>query len=87
MYAKNHHAGPSGIESANFPADEKASTLVVFLRRKVVEKRTGLCRSSLYAAIAKNEFPKPVPIGAKSVAWIEAEVAAWMHEKISQRRT
>ncbi|OMR89897.1 hypothetical protein AQ732_05445 [Burkholderia pseudomallei] len=65
--------------------DDKASALVVFLRRKVVEKRTGLSRSSLYAAIAKNEFPKPVPIGAKSVAWIEAEVSAWMREKISQR--
>ncbi|WP_367189437.1 helix-turn-helix transcriptional regulator [Burkholderia sp. Ed8] len=67
------------------PVDGKASALVVFLRRKVVENRTGLSRSSLYAAIAKNEFPKPVPIGAKSVAWIEAEVAAWMHAKISLR--
>ncbi|OXI35290.1 AlpA family transcriptional regulator [Burkholderia sp. AU16741] len=65
--------------------DDKANAPVVFLRRKVVEKRTGLSRSSLYAAIAKNEFPKPVPIGAKSVAWVEAEVAAWMHAKIAQR--
>lgn len=85
MYAKSHQGGPSAVGSSNVPVDEKASALVVFLRRKVVEKRTGLCRSSLYAAIAKNEFPKPVPIGAKSVAWIEAEVVAWMHEKISLR--
>ncbi|MDV2081984.1 AlpA family transcriptional regulator [Burkholderia pseudomallei] len=85
MYAKNHRAAPLAAENYNLPMDDKASALVVFLRRKVVEKRTGLSRSSLYAAIAKNEFPKPVPIGAKSVAWIEAEVSAWMHEKISQR--
>lgn len=85
MYAKNHRAAPSAAKNHNLPMDDKANALVVFLRRKVVEKRTGLSRSSLYAAIAKNEFPKPVPIGAKSVAWVEAEVAAWMLEKISQR--
>lgn len=85
MYAKNHRADPSAAKNHNLPMDDKASALVVFLRRKVVEKRTGLSRSSLYAAIAKNEFPKPVPIGAKSVAWVEAEVSAWMLEKISQR--
>ncbi len=85
MQMKNHQTGLSATNNRTFPADETANALVVFLRRKVVETRTGLSRSGLYAAIARNEFPKPVPIGAKSVAWIEAEVSAWMHEKISQR--
>jgi prophage regulatory protein len=85
MHTKNHQAGLSTKGSHNFPTDEKTGALVVFLRRKVVEKRTGLSRSSLYAAMARNEFPKAVPIGAKSVAWVEAEVAAWMLEKISKR--
>lgn len=85
MQTNNQKAGLSAASNHNLHANEKASALVVFLRRKVVEKRTGLSRSSLYAAMARNEFPKPVPIGAKSVAWVEAEVAAWMLEKISQR--
>jgi prophage regulatory protein len=85
MHAKNQLARSPTAGNPALSADEKAGAPVIFLRRTVVEKRTGLPRSSLYAAIARNEFPKPVPIGAKSVAWVEAEVAAWMLEKISQR--
>ncbi|UVS91894.1 AlpA family transcriptional regulator [Burkholderia glumae] len=83
---KDHQAQPPTTHGGIGIAIDSLTECVVFLRRKSVEQKTGLSRSSIYAAIAKNEFPKPVPIGAKSVAWIEAEVAAWMHNKISQRR-
>lgn len=85
MSGKNHEAAEAAASNGNFPMEETASAMVVFLRRKLVEKRTGLSRSSIYAAMAKQAFPKPVPIGAKSVAWIEAEVSAWMLDKINKR--
>jgi len=57
----------------------------VFLRRPVVEARTGLARSSIYDLIAAGAFPKPVPLGRRSVGWIEAEVTAWQKRRISER--
>jgi prophage regulatory protein len=56
-----------------------------FIRRGVVEQITGLPTSSLYLEISKGRFPKPVPIGARSVAWIEDEVLAWQESRIAQR--
>ena len=40
--AKSHQGGPPAVGSFNLPVDEKASALVVFLRRKVVENCSGL---------------------------------------------
>lgn len=42
-------------------------------------------KSSLYEMIAKGEFPKPVPIGPRAVAWIEDEVVAWQEAQIAKR--
>jgi prophage regulatory protein len=57
----------------------------VFLRRPVVEARTGLSRSSLYDLIATGDFPKPVPLGRRTVGWIETEIADWQKRRISER--
>ena len=56
-----------------------------FLRRPKVEKRTGLSRSTIYLAIKKGTFPKPVKLGERSVGWVEAEVDAWLENRIQQR--
>ncbi len=56
-----------------------------FIRRSVVEAITGLPTSSLYLEITKGRFPKPIPIGERSVAWIEEEVIAWQEARIAQR--
>lgn len=32
-------------------------------------------------------FPKPINIGAHSVAWVQAEVTAWIQSKIDTRDT
>jgi prophage regulatory protein len=66
------------------------------LRRKQVESRTGLSRSSIYARLRHNPkrpgdfdptFPKPVSVGAKAVGWIEAEIEAWLTAQIQKSRT
>lgn len=48
------------------------------MRRPAVEAATGLSRSSIYAAIARDDFPKPVQLGPQSVAWRQSEVQAWI---------
>lgn len=48
------------------------------LRRGDVEAMTGLRTSSLYGLIADGKFPRPVHIGAHSVAWRECEVLDWI---------
>lgn len=68
---------------------------LTILRRKQVETRTGLSRSSIYAKLRHNPkrpgdhdptFPKPVSVGAKAVGWIEAEIEAWLSAQIQKSR-
>ncbi|WP_299196105.1 AlpA family transcriptional regulator [uncultured Amphritea sp.] len=46
---------------------------------------TGLARSSVYRYCAENHFPKPIRLGRRNVAWVEAEVQEWIEQKIHQR--
>lgn len=43
---------------------------------------TGKSRSSIYADIASNKFPKPILIGARSVAWRLSSIERWIQNKI-----
>ena len=45
---------------------------ISILRRKQVESRTGLSRSTIYDRIKRGAFPTPISLGAKAVGWIEA---------------
>lgn len=56
------------------------------LRRNDVENITGLRRSSIYAKIAEGNFPKPVKLGLRTVAWLEGDIQAWINERISASR-
>ena len=58
---------------------------LTILRRKAVEARTGLSRSTLYAAIKERRFPKPVPLGPRAVGWLEREVTDWIAQRAEQR--
>jgi prophage regulatory protein len=55
------------------------------LRRTDVERLTGLPRSTIYDRMARGEFPKPIKLSAKSVGWLESEVAAWQQARIDAR--
>ena len=45
-------------------------------RRKPVEQKCGLPRSTIYARVADGTFPPPIRIGARAVAWIDHELDA-----------
>ncbi|MDG4561364.1 AlpA family phage regulatory protein [Candidatus Competibacter phosphatis] len=74
---------------------KEALARLTILRRKQVEARTGLTRSTIYAKLRRNpkrpsdydpSFPRPVSIGTKAVGWIEAEVEAWIGAQIEKSR-
>ncbi|MFN3262980.1 MAG: AlpA family transcriptional regulator [Pikeienuella sp.] len=48
------------------------------LRRPAVEAVTGLSRSTIYALMAEDRFPKPLRLGRRAVGWTEADIAAWL---------
>lgn len=52
--------------------------------RQLVEK-TGLGRSTIYAEIAKGNFPKQHSLfeGGRSVAWLESDVDEWIRHRVS----
>jgi prophage regulatory protein len=56
------------------------------IRRKDVERLTALSRSRIYALMAAGAFPKPVTLGAMSVAWLETEVREWITSRIADSR-
>jgi prophage regulatory protein len=66
---------------------EQVQQALAILRRKQVEARTGLKRSTIYAKIAANEFPAAVRLGARSVGWVESEILAWLESRIAASRS
>ena len=56
-----------------------------FLRRSDVQQVCGLPTSSLYELMDRGEFPKPIRLSARTVAWLESEVAEWQQARIAQR--
>ena len=56
------------------------------IRRKEVEKLTALSRSRIYELMKQGQFPKPVSLGAMSVAWLEIEIHDWIANRIAESR-
>lgn len=62
-----------------------------FIREPELEHRTGIGRSTIYAAMKPGSkrfdptFPKPVKLGPSIVVWVEHEVDAWINARISER--
>jgi prophage regulatory protein len=56
------------------------------LRRRDVQARTGLSRSTIYERIRQKTFPLPISLGAKSVGWIKSEIDAWLAERVRLSR-
>ena len=54
------------------------------LRRKQVEARTGLSRSTIYARIKAGTFPAPVSLGPRAVGWLDRDVERWICDRINR---
>jgi prophage regulatory protein len=49
----------------------------LFLRIGVVMRLTGLGRSTIYRLMADEEFPSPVRLTKRVVAWRRADLERW----------
>lgn len=51
-----------------------------------VVARTCLSKSEIYRRMAAGLFPQNIKVGARSVAWSEAEIDAWIRSLIDEQR-
>ena len=56
------------------------------IRLKEVLAICGKSRSSVYDAIKKGDFPKPVKLQGRSSAWIKSEVEQWAVQCVRSSR-
>ena len=52
------------------------------LRLSEVRNRVPFSRASIYAKISQGNFPKPINLGARAVAWREEDINAWIAERV-----
>tara|TARA_B110000211_G_scaffold5055_1_gene5581 strand:+ start:2039 stop:2227 length:189 start_codon:yes stop_codon:yes gene_type:complete len=50
------------------------------IRRKDIEKRLKISRSSIYAMMSQGEFPKPVRLGRRAVGWKSTDIEKWLQD-------
>ena len=51
------------------------------LRRREVERITGMSRSSIYRRMQSGGFPRPVRVGPSAVRWKESDITAWVESR------
>ncbi len=65
---------------------------IKILRRKQLEERIALSRSAIYDRLSASSprydpsFPRPVQLGLNSVGWVEAEIDAWLLNRMQLNR-
>ena len=65
--------------------DEEAITMRDrLLRRREVERITGLSYSSIYRLMPRGEFPGRVYVSSKAVRWRESDIDDWMDSRPSK---
>jgi prophage regulatory protein len=53
-----------------------------FLRLPKVKDRVGLGRSTIYSLVGRGQFPRPVSLGDRAMAWLESDIDAWIQTKV-----
>ena len=56
------------------------------IRVPEVLRRVGFSRTTMYELIKEGRLPAKVIIGARSVAFVESEIDAWIENTISDSR-
>ena len=51
------------------------------LRLPVVTEITGLKRSAIYKKMDEGNFPRPVKLGGRAVAWRSDDIEKWINER------
>jgi prophage regulatory protein len=56
------------------------------LRIREVCHKTGLAKSTLYAHVARGDFPAPLKIGPRAAGWRSDEIEAWLEKVTAMSR-
>ncbi len=56
-----------------------------FIAMTEVRRRVALSKTEIYRKIAAGAFPRPIPLGAHRVGWLESEVEGWMTDRLAAR--
>ena len=56
------------------------------IRLAEVSKSVGLPRSTIYALIAKGQFPRPIKLSERSSGWRSDELEAWVEARTRASR-
>jgi prophage regulatory protein len=56
------------------------------LRLAEVKHHVGLGRSAIYDQIKRGDFPAPVHVGPRAVAWASDQISAWIDSRIESGR-
>jgi prophage regulatory protein len=54
---------------------------ISLLRIPDVEKAVGLKKSYIYEAMNRGEFPPPVRLGTRTVAWRSDDIEEWIDSR------
>ena len=57
-----------------------------FLRLVEVRNRVPYSRSTIYQLVAQGKFPKPINLGARTVAWLESDIDEWIAARVGKSR-
>ena len=66
--------------STGSPIIELATPTILIPRGEVL-RRTSLKKSTMYGLIRKGKFPHQVQKSENTVAWVEAEIEAWIRDR------
>ena len=63
---------------------EKQSGLKV-VRKKDLHTRIGLRRTAVEELVKLGDFPRPIRVGKRAVAWLESEIDEWLRARAAER--
>lgn len=66
------------------PKPESAAQQKLYRKNTLVEK-LDIGRTTLDEWVASGEFPQPIKIGPRAIAWLAEEVDQWLDDKMSHR--
>lgn len=55
-----------------------------FLRFPQIKQRTGLGKTTVYRAMSRDKFPKPLKLYKRVAVWLASDVDAWMQARVTE---
>ena len=56
------------------------------LRIREVTDRIGVARSTIYEWQSRGAFPASIPLGERSIGWLESDVDEWIVDRARRAR-